>query len=105
MTMTQETSADPDTVLTALIDATAQVLGLEPADISPDGVFGDLDVDSVHAVEIVVQLGDTLGTAVDARELLTDWTDLSMKQLAADLAEALARQAGSGPGTRSGGGT
>lgn len=102
--MSVRRTPDPDTVLNTLIDITARMLGLEPADISPDDLFGDLDVDSVLAVEMVAELGDSLGDVVDPRDLLVDWSGLSMRQLATDLSETLTRRAGLGPGTPAGGG-
>ncbi|MPQ96922.1 hypothetical protein GB931_03085 [Modestobacter sp. I12A-02628] len=83
---------DTDTVLGALTSAITEVCGLEANEIAADALFGELEVDSLGAIEIAVLVGDALDVRVDLQDLVQDWTHLTIGELAGNLAGALRRK-------------
>lgn len=63
MTMTK------DEILAKLKNVLAEAFQLDPAKITPDShLFTDLDLDSIDAVELAIQLQDITGRRVKAEE-------------------------------------
>ncbi len=58
-----------DQILAKLREVLAETFQLDPATITPEShLFTDLDLDSIDAVELAIQLQDLVGRRVKAEE-------------------------------------
>jgi acyl carrier protein len=83
---------DVGVVLEALTDAVSYVCDVDPASLDPNAVFGDLGIDSMDAADIVIRAQADLGVEIDFRQLPADWSDLTLPELAAKVAQLMAER-------------
>lgn len=77
---------DPQEPLQRITDAVVRLTGIERERVTPSSRFIDFGIDSARAMEVVVELEEAYGVAIDD-------DDLAELQSLQDVAEYVARRA------------
>jgi len=91
-----ETGFGEDAVLAVVQKTLADLLDLDPESLAPDGAVVLLDIDSLTAAELIVHTQVELAATIDFQELARDWSDFTLRDLAAELARCARPKAHAG---------
>jgi acyl carrier protein len=81
--MTHDLGAEA--AFTAVAKAISLVCDVEVESLHPDSGVAELDIDSMDAAEIVVQVQAALGVEIDFKRVACDWSAMSLGGLAVEL--------------------
>jgi acyl carrier protein len=78
---------DDERVFTAVAQAVGEVCDVEPESLNRETIVGELGIDSMDAADILVQVQSALSVKIDFRHVAADWSNLTLGDLALDLAK------------------